>query len=252
MNELGIEICSDLDDVYTNLFVQKIKEFMEELFGESSNYSKYVSKVQFSRLTDGEITDFSIFPHLMDKGIYTKDIKNIFINVDNNIPIIYQNLYHELQHAKNNSVAQKYLKNSSKYPIVYKFIDEYSAYYSAINHMISTEFKGNNRLLAWYMEYLKKSIHEFKERLYSDISLLSEKIKANENLENKEVSNLVYKIAYTIAVINNLRLNDFDIRLSPLILDMDKIELPITNTTCKFITSSLEIVRNNYVSLIKF
>ena len=252
MNKLGIEICSDLDDVYTNLFVQKIKEFLEELFGQSPNYSKYVSKIEFSRLTNGEITDFNMFPHLMDKGAYTRDMKTIFINVDNNIPITYQNLYHELQHAKNNSVAQKYLKNSLKYPIVYKFIDEYSAYYAAINHMISTEFKGNNRLLAWYMEYLKQSINDFKESLYGDISLLSEKIKTNESLEKKEVSNLVYKIAYTIAVINNLRLNNFDIRLSPLILDMDKIELPITNTTCKFITSSLEIVRNNYVSLIKF
>ena len=236
MNTKGIKIYSDLDQRYTELLTLKILQYSNNIFGNLNSYDKYIKVIELKK----ETSNYNITKE--EDGYFDASTKKIRLTVNKNILLVYENLFHQMQHAQNNIKNIFNLKAINKYPLIYTFIDKYLAYSLTMNYMINKEFIKNQKLLTWYIRHVSNKNNN--SNLEANIKFLKD-ICSKDNSElscDNDLNDILNDIAFSIAKINILKINNFNIKLSPLIIELDKMKSPITIKECKDIQYILDII----------
>ena len=242
MSLIGIQIYSDLDDKFTRLLTEKFHEYLKDILDSSNNYSKFINSINFKKVNKEDLTR---------KSSYNKKEKKIEIIVGDKLPLVYESIYQQLLHCKNNTRCLYNVNVAKKYPFIHRFIDQYIAYSKTMELMINKELKKSDKLCNWYKEYINKVNKDSDGNLYENLKILNS-ICINGGrdsnfilVEESELNRLINITAYNIAKINSLKINTFDIRLSGIIIDLDTVKSPISTKDCRLIESAFEIVQEN-------
>lgn len=234
---MNIEFVNNCDCLKSDNIIIKIKECIGYIFGNNLYKSKYIKKVVLNTQKDSE------------KSIEIDEKNKILtLSIEESNNFIFYEVCKQLQHIKNVNKKIYDTKVSIRYPFVYKFIDEYLCYSNSMEYVLNTQVINDPQEVLEYKNYLLESIKGFNSYLIDNVHILKEILSINcleegeEIIEESGVSDLITKTAYILAVINVIKLKDFDIELSTLLIELDTLEAPITTKDCKLIQSSLDIV----------
>ncbi|MGL4107636.1 hypothetical protein [Clostridium sp. LP20] len=241
MSLMGIQIYSDLDGKFTRLLTEKLSEYLKDILGNLNNYSKYITSISFKKFKEEEST----------RSSYNLTEKKIDIIVGDKLPLVYDSIYHQILHSKNNYKSLYNINLTKKYPFIHRFIDQYISYSKTMEFMINKELKKNDKLCNWYIESITEVNKSYDNDIYENLNLIySICMKGGRDsncslVEEKELSRLINIAAYNLAKINSLKINCFDIRLSGLLIDLDSLKSPISGKDCRLIESAFEIIHEN-------
>ncbi|MGG7177579.1 hypothetical protein ACQPU1_08310 [Clostridium paraputrificum] len=241
MDIAGVTIYSDLEDLLTKLLIEKIDKYLKEIIGNTEDYSKYIKSITLSKgIKNLSGTNIDECSHFMGDEGYDPSTKEITILVGDKIPLVYENIFHEIQHAKNSGADFSNLVLREKYPFIFDFIDEYIAYKKSINYMIRKELKGNEKILGWYLKVVGDRNIEYEDIINENIEYLNtinirEKYNDNYVKLNNNMYNNTYSFAYMLSKKRILGIEGYDTKFRRLIKELDKVSDRITNIDCRAI-----------------
>ena len=241
MDIAGIAIYSELEEVYTKLLVEKIEKYLKEVMGNTEEYSKHIKSITLNReLKSIPESMFYDCNHFMGYEGYDSNTKEIVISVGNKIPLVYENIFHEIQHAKNGGIDFSNLVLRQKYPFIYEFIDEYLGYKKSMNFMIKHELNSNEKILEWYLKVIEERNKEYEDAIKENIEYLKTinlKEKNNDNYLKLDdhMYNNTYSFAYMLAKKRVLDVEGYDTKFRRLIKGLDRVSGRIKNVDCKAI-----------------
>lgn len=246
MDIRDVMIYSEVEEIYTKLLVERTGDFLDEIFEKSEVCANYIKSIKFvNELPIGECyKDESM--HFMSKEGFNRETKEIVIVAKNKLPLVYESIYHEIQHAKNNGMNSYNIFLNEKYPFVFNFLDEYMAYSKTLKFMLEKELTKNEKILYWYKNQAKKRNRGYEKNFYGNITYLKN-IDFDADFRGNIIEIpgdgsfcIVNSLAYMLAKMNVVKIGNEDIKYSKLLQALNSVEGTINNMHCNKVNNVFE------------